>query len=85
MKALVLAIALLQFQGPTGQRIDVNPEEVTSVREPPKGKLLAERVLCVIGLTNGKFIALGNGCDEVRRKLEGRGVGPCTLVCAGSR
>jgi hypothetical protein len=84
MEAIVVAIMLVQFSGPTGQRIDVNPAEVTSVREP-KGTLLAEGVHCVIGMSNRNFISLGDDCDTVRRKLEGRGQGPCALVCGGER
>lgn len=76
---ILLVIMLVQFHGPTGERIDVNPAEVTGVRES-HGQLLAEGVKCVVGLTNGKYVSLGDDCETVRMKLQGR-EGPCAIVC----
>lgn len=78
MKWLV-AIALVQFVTAGGARVDVNPVEVSSVREPA-GTLLSKNVKCVIGFTNGRFLSLAEDCSVVRRKLQG---GPCVRVCGG--
>lgn len=82
--ALVLALVLVQLTGPDGrQRIDINPNRVTSVRDPsgPKGHL-AHGTHCVLGMSNGKFIAVSEDCATVRQRV-GPGPPPCTLVCAG--
>ena len=78
----LVAILLVQFTGPTGQRIDVNPAEVTSIREPQPANrtYLAKGINCLIGMSNGKFIAVRDGCSEVRQALRG-GESPCVLVC----
>jgi hypothetical protein len=80
------AIVLVALTGPTGQRIEVNPAEVTSVREvrPDNKSFLAEGVHCVLGIVNGRFIAVHENCDVVSRKLKGEQA-PCVLVCGGER
>jgi hypothetical protein len=83
---ITVAILLIHFTGPGGQRIDVNPAEVTSVREPravSEGHL-AKGTNCLIGMTNGKFIAVTNDCEEVRRGLR-QDAGPCVMVCGHAR
>jgi hypothetical protein len=87
VKLVALALLLIPLHGPTGQRIDVNPDEVTSVREPQRGSTLSEKVHCVIGMTNGRFIALGDDCSTVRRAMGQTDVGkpPCVMVCGGIR
>jgi hypothetical protein len=68
--SIIIALVLIQFHDPAGNRIDVNPREIISVREvPPDNKLLAGGVHCVLGLTNGKFISLGEDCTTVRKAL----------------
>jgi hypothetical protein len=68
-----VALLLVALTGPTGQRIDVNPAEVTSVRDPTDvGKTYVARgVHCMLGITNGRFIAVRETCDAVRRRLHG--------------
>jgi len=81
---IFVAIALVQFTGASGQRIDINAAEVTSVREPHDFTAghFAEGTHCLIGMTNGKFIGVMENCDQVRRALVGRGAsGPCVMVC----
>lgn len=67
----MLAIALVQFTGPGGQRVDVNPAEVTSVREPRavNKQHLAAETNCVLFMADGGFIAVAEQCDTVRQKL----------------
>jgi hypothetical protein len=85
----VVAILLVAFNGPAGQRIDVNPAEVTSVREPSVANktYFAEGVRCLIGLVNGRFVAVADNCMEVRQKLRGGepDQAPCVLMCGGTR
>jgi hypothetical protein len=79
---LLLVIMLVQFTGPDGGRIDINSVEVTSVREP-RGHGLVHGANCVVGMSNGKFIGVREGCDEVRRMLmQGKpSHRPCIYVC----
>jgi len=80
-----VAILLVSFSGPTGQRIDVNPSQVTSVRDPQEVSHahIAKGTHCLLGISNGKIIAVREDCDAVREQLRGT-MGdstPCVLVC----
>lgn len=84
----ILAIALVQLTGPTGGRIDINPAEVTSLRDPAAmtGGHWSQNVHCIAVMSNGRFIALREGCDEVRQKLADLTLrtpsgNPCIKVC----
>lgn len=63
----VLALLLVQLTGPDGQRIDLNPQEITSVREPRGG--FDKEIHCLIHMADGKFIAVIETCAQVREKL----------------
>jgi hypothetical protein len=80
---LLLVIMLVRFTGPDGGRIDVNSVEVTSVREPRGQGHFAHGTNCVVVMSNGKFIGVREGCDEVRRMLmQGKPSNrPCIYVC----
>jgi len=83
---IVLAVLFLQFTGPSGHRIDVNADEITSIREAgafPSGHF-AKGTHCLIVTTSGKFIAVMEPCDEVRRTLRNGGA-PCVRVCGETR
>jgi uncharacterized protein YlzI (FlbEa/FlbD family) len=67
----ICALAAVQFvvlHGPDGQEFYVNPQQITSIREPvgtdlrhfPKG------THCVVVTTSGKFLAVREPCAEVR-------------------
>lgn len=73
LRALIfIGLTLVELHGPDNQRIWVNPEEVTNVRDPrgvntghwPPG------THCLLFMVSGNFIAVVERCDEVRRKLE---------------
>jgi hypothetical protein len=78
----VVALTLLQFTGPTGVRIDLNGEAMTSIRDPHSmsGGHWVKGTNCVIVMSNGRFIAVKETCDEVRQAIGAR-TGPCRLVC----
>ena len=88
MLAIVVAVALLQFTGPTGARIDLNPQEISSIRDPrasPVGHW-GKGTNCIVVMNNGKFIAVAENCDEVRATLRGAsGSAPCVLVCGETK
>jgi hypothetical protein len=73
---IILASAvfyLVELTGPNNQPIDINPATVVSIRERRAGEThLQKGVRCVIHTSDGKFIAVLEDCDTVRRKLEGK-------------
>lgn len=69
MLEIILAIHLITLHGPSGQVIEINPNEISSVRTPLPGKFHHKEVRCVITMTNGNFNAVIETCDEVNRLL----------------
>ena len=55
MNVLVLALALVQFTTPNGDRIDINSVEITSLREPHGTTEMhwAQGTRCLIVMSNG--------------------------------
>lgn len=66
-------VSLIELHGPNGQRYFINPEQVTSVREPLRRdmKHFSPTTRCVIATTNGGFLAVMETCDRVRALVEG--------------
>jgi hypothetical protein len=56
---LLAAIILIQLIGPGRQRIKVNPDAISSMREaqPHNKEYLREGTKCVLRMTNGKLSA----------------------------
>jgi hypothetical protein len=68
--AQAAAVAFIQLTGPDGrQHIDVNPAQVTSVRDPRAAGHFAKGTKCIVFMSNGNFIAVAEDCDAVRQKL----------------
>lgn len=65
------AMTLVELHGPTGQRLELNPAEVSSLREPIdiKGHW-ARGTHCIVVMANGGFIAVTEDCDTVKQKLQ---------------
>lgn len=81
----LMALALLEFTGPSGQRVDLNAQAITSIRDPramPEGHW-AQNTHCVIVVDGGGTISVRETCEEVRRKVI-QPTGPCALVCGES-
>jgi len=68
---LILALVLVEFHGPSGQRLEINPAEVSSLREPIdiRGHL-APGTHCVIVMGNGGLIAVAEDCAAAEQKLQ---------------
>lgn len=71
METLASLIILVALNGPDGQEILVNPEEIISMRDiRPKGKdLLAPGTKCAIQTVDGKAILVNDNCETVKAKL----------------
>jgi hypothetical protein len=69
---IIPIIMLVTLHGPGGQEIDINPHEVSSIREPSAGTEghFPKGVHCLITMTNGKTNAVVDDCDAVRMLLE---------------
>jgi len=72
MLGVILALVLVEFHGPSGQRLEINPAEVSSLREPIdiKGGHWARGTHCVIVMTNGRFNAIAEDCAVAEQKLQ---------------
>jgi hypothetical protein len=65
-------VDLVELTGPGGQRIYINPQEVTDVRDPTSQTHFARGTRCLIFLTSRNFVAVVEPCAEVRSKLRGQ-------------
>jgi hypothetical protein len=73
VKLTVLALSLVELHGPSGQIIEINPVEVSSVRAPiDTPGHWGSGTRCVIVMTNGKSNAIKEDCATVLRVLKTR-------------
>jgi hypothetical protein len=64
------AICLLLLYAPTGQAVHVNAESVVTLRSPGSAgatRHLTGEANCMVNTGDGKFIAVRESCEEVRR------------------
>jgi hypothetical protein len=66
------ALALVLLHRADGGIVTVAAAHVTSLRETPGrlAKQVPDQTRCVVGLTDGKFVAVLEPCGEVRKLLE---------------
>jgi hypothetical protein len=72
---LLVTLQFIVFQTIDGRDVHINPKHVVSVSETseardPSEKLLADKVHCIINLSNGTHVCVADNCDVVRRRLE---------------
>jgi hypothetical protein len=69
---LAAALALVLLHRADGGTVTIAANHVTSLRETPGslGKQVPDATRCLVGLTDGKFVAVLETCTEVRRLLE---------------
>lgn len=63
------AIELVSFHTVDGRVIQINPNQVTRLQPAGAGKVLTDKVKCVIHMTDGSYTSVIEICDEVRRRL----------------
>jgi hypothetical protein len=66
----VLVIALIQLTGLDGQLIILSPNQIVTFRAPRKSEHFGPGVRCVINSTDGKFVAVLETCQQVRKQIE---------------
>jgi hypothetical protein len=81
------SISLIRLHAPDGYQIEVNTNEISSVRQPREGHF-AEGVRCTLIMTNRSFISVREPCDVVRQMLfhpDEHDGPPCVYVCGEAR
>jgi len=71
MLGAILALTLVEFHAASGQLIEINPAEVSSLRAPLdiKGHW-APGVHCIIVMSNGGFNGVAESCAAAEQKLQ---------------
>jgi hypothetical protein len=71
--SILVLLHLIQLHGPDGQIIDVNPNEVSSLREPREGSEghFPNGTKCIISMTNSKLVFVTEDCELIRMEIEG--------------
>jgi len=68
--ALLVALHLIKVTGLDGQIIELNPEQIVSLRVPREEGTLHAGIRCLIHTTDGKFISVLETCESVQKLLE---------------
>ena len=70
--AAAVLLVTLHAPGPGSQPVYVNPENVSSVREPRtiNRAHFAPGTRCVLVMTNGLMVSVVEDCDEVLARLQ---------------
>lgn len=69
---ILIVWRLLILHAPNGDEIDVNPMEITSIREKhgdEDNKLVTKEVQCLINMSDGKYVSVTEPCDTVRQMI----------------
>jgi len=65
----LIVLHLVKLTGPDGQLVEVNPQEIVSIRSPREGGVHPD-VKCLLHTSDGKFIAVVETCTRVQELLE---------------
>jgi uncharacterized protein YlzI (FlbEa/FlbD family) len=65
-------ITLVELHAPNGHPVEINPAEVSSLREPVDEAThhWFPGTRCIIVMSNGRFYAVAENCEAVKEKLE---------------
>jgi len=68
---IIPIVMLITLHGPGGQELDINPHEVSSIREPaaPEGHF-PRGTRCIVIMSNSRINAVHEDCETVRSLLE---------------
>jgi hypothetical protein len=69
--AVIMALHLVVLHGPDGQLIEINPEEVISLRSPHIEGHVHHAINCLIYTSDGKYLGVVEECADVQTKLTG--------------
>ena len=70
---MILLMLILLHAG-DGQFVQVNPDQITSTRSPREhhDTLFPPHTHCLVYLTDGKFVAVQEDCETVKRVIESK-------------
>lgn len=66
------AVPLVELHGADGHRVFVNPNEISTLREPLDADLhryFPRGTHCVVVTSNGKFVAVAEYCPAIRELM----------------
>lgn len=66
----LLALHLIRLTGPGNQVIELNVENIVSLREPRSAEHFFSGANCLINTTDGKIVVVQERCDAVTRMIE---------------
>ena len=67
---VLVALVLIVLHSGSGDPIDVNVDEITSMRRAEQGHAhVSKTVHCWINLTDGRFVTVQETCDEVKKAI----------------
>ena len=69
MIAVLLAYHLIRLTGPEGQEVELNADQIVSLREPRGETHFPKDVRCLIHTSDGKFIGVIESCKIVHELL----------------
>jgi len=70
---IVIVAILLYLHGPDSRVVIVNPDQITSMySKKGPNKQITDKAECVINLTDGKFVAVTETCEEINKQLSRR-------------
>ena len=73
---ILLIAGFILLHGPDGKDVWVHADHVTSLRASGPGptkeneKLFPSQAQCMVGLVDGKYAAVREPCEAIRKKLE---------------
>jgi uncharacterized protein YlzI (FlbEa/FlbD family) len=72
---LNIVVILITLHAPNGDKIDINPDAITAMRDrAPQHdldeSLMVKGVECLISMSDGKNIAVAEHCDKVRELIK---------------
>jgi hypothetical protein len=71
----MMATVLIRLHNPHGATIDINPDQIVSLRSaaPEKhadDRLLHSSIQCMLTLADGKFIGVVEDCEAIKAQIE---------------
>lgn len=68
------AVVMILLHAPGGAIIEINPEQVTSLREKHESNehTVTKEANCQVSLVDGKFVLVVEPCYQVRKMIEGQ-------------
>jgi hypothetical protein len=72
---LFAAAILIHLHNPHGATIDINPDQIVSLRSAAPEKHVDDRLLhgsikCMISLADGKFVGVVEDCGKIKEMVE---------------